>query len=797
MQFATGADPGDADFRTFATGAGALPQTVAADLDMTQLRAFASAPYSIDTVNRTSIETYDVTIRVQVTDNRSQMGEDRRAFHARHDDTELAGFPVHLGTSGEASPTMADIEGRGWLDTILPTSQGDVHAIRPDGTEAPGFPVHTNPPPGMDPNYDRNYLNVKEWRDKLVPRPGDPILTAAAVGDLRHDGALEIVVGTLNGYSYAWDGAGRLLSGFPLLNGSPAYFQQSVPPPDTPYSFNPENVAGPSPVLADLTGDKHLDIIEAGGDDHLYAWHVDAAGVTPVPGWPVCTVFDPVPQAGQPCAEQAPPANTVHTHDVKIVPTPAIADVTGDGTPSVIVGLDDSTWDTSSPLGSNKVTTYVEAFYAQGTRKSPTGLISGWPVAIPGLIQGYGVAQDFVTQGTESPVVYDSPAGPQLVVNSNLFLPVRVDARTRQVSAVFAGASIPPPTTPNVTPNLALVQFTTSPSAGNVLGSPLGPQVFQSGSTAVDVAAAITQTPGIGTRVDNGIGAWDPATGQTLQQYDRYIQGLAFFSAPAIGDVTGDGTPDIIQSADSGAVMGFDGSTGQAAAGFPKWTGGFSLFTPALGDLTNSGSVDLAVMTREGDLHVWRTSGATSANHEAWHWHQDDRNTGHYGTDTRPPAAVANLSVTCAAAGDTLSFTAPGDDWNSGTAAGYQVFRAGAPITQDTLASATAVSVSQKPQVAGSKETITVPDAPGQCSYAVRAIDAAGNIGPVRMPVVAGVTTGSTGSNVPVPNTGAAMASGGAVALVWAALLTVWGRRRRGPGASGRGHRRVPRAARG
>src|SRR5258708_38351000 len=197
MQFATGADPGDADFRTFATGAGASPQTIAANLDMSQLRAFASAPYSIDTVNRTSIETYDVTVRVQVIDNRGLMGDDRRAFHARHDDTELAGFPVHPGTSGEAPPTMADIEGRGWLDTILPTSQGDVHAIRPDGTDEPGFPVPTNPPPGMNPNYDRNYLNVKEWRDRLVPRPGDPILTAAAVGDLRHDGALEIVVGTL------------------------------------------------------------------------------------------------------------------------------------------------------------------------------------------------------------------------------------------------------------------------------------------------------------------------------------------------------------------------------------------------------------------------------------------------------------------------------------------------------------------------------------------------------------------------------------------------------------------------
>lgn len=760
MQFATGSDPTDSDFHVFASGSSSsgTPRRVAADLPLAQLQSYAARPFVVDAGTRTSIEAYDVTIRVQVTDDRGLLGEDRRAFYARHDDTEMPGFPVRVGVSGEASPTMADIEGRGWLDTIVPTANGVVHAFRPDGSEAPGFPVHTGPPPGMDPRYPHNYLSVREWRNHLLPRPGDPILSAAAVGDLRHDGALEIVVGTLSGYTYAWDGAGRLLPGFPVLDGSPENYGQSVPPPDTPYSFNPENFAGPSPVLVDLTGDGHLDIVQAAADDHVYAWHVDDHGVSAVPGWPVCTVFQldaqGSPHPGQPCREQPPPAPYVHTHDTKIVPTPAIADVDGDGRPDVVVGLDDSSWDTSSPLGSNKVTTYVEAFDARGTLRSPTGELPGWPIAVPGLIQGYGVAQDFVTQGTESPVVYDTPSGPQLVVNSNLFLPVRVDLRTRQLQRIFAGASIAPIAGPNISPGGALVQFTTSPSAGNVLQTAT-PQIFQAGSAGIGVALGVTQTPGLGVRVDNGLGAWDPTTGVTLPQFDQYLQGLGFFTAPAIADVTGDGRPDVLQAGDSAELMGLDGATGQPALGFPKWTGGFSLFTPAVGDIDADGTVEVAVSTREGYLHMWRTPGQASADDQAWHWHQDDRNTGHYGTDTRPPAAVRGLGVVASPSGDTLRFTAPGDDWNVGTAARYQVFRSSHPITQDTVAAATLVAVDAVPRAAGTPETIVVPHLPGQPYYAVRAIDHAGNIGPLPVAVAGGSAPGGVAGELEaIPNTG-------------------------------------------
>ena len=226
--------------------------------------------------------------------------------------------------------------------------------------------------------------------------------------------------------------------------------------------------------------------------------------------------------------------------------------------------------------------------------------------------------------------------------------------------------------------------------------------------------------------------------------------------------------------------MGYDSGTGQPAAGFPKWSGGFSLFTPAVGDLLGTGTVAVAAMTREGYLHVWDTPGTTAGNTEAWHWHQDDRNTGHYGTDTRPPAGIRDLLATQSAGGDTLNFTSPGDDWNFGTATSYQVRRSNAPITQGNFAAATPVDVSQKPKVAGSAESLAVSHPAGTVYYAVRAVDKAGNIGPV--PFASGQSNGGIpASSGPgsLPNTGGGSAGAGVLlGLAILVLATLWLRRR-------------------
>ena len=269
--------------------------------------------------------------------------------------------------------------------------------------------------------------------------------------------------------------------------------------------------------------------------------------------------------------------------------------------------------------------------------------------------------------------------------------------------------------------------------------------------------------------------------GMPLPQYTHQIYGLACLSAPAIADVTGDGAPDILQPADSGAMHGWDGVSGQNATGWPKWTGGWGLFTPAVGDIDGDGKVEVAEGTREGWLHVWKTPGLASGDDEAWHWHQNDRNTGHYGDDTRPPAGVRDLVVD----GPTLTFTSPGDDWNSGTPTAYQVFGASVPITADTLSRATRLTSTGAPVAAGTRATVTVPNAQHYSYVAVRAVDDAGNLGPLRVVASHAVRTAlgssaptgrSTGGGLAATGLSAALAPTAVGLLVLAGML---GRRRR------------------
>jgi len=608
VEYGLGPQPLESAFVAIRKGRGRRPRTVRKTLRFRNIPpSFWGGNFAI-TSDRLSIERYDVTVRVRVTDATGLLGEDRRVFHLRHDAAEMAGFPVHLGSSGESSPTIADLEGSGTLDVVVATADGAVHVLRADGREAPGFPVFTGPAPGMDPASDVNYLAAARWRDNPSARPRDGILAPTAVGDVDGDGQLDIVATTVSGRTYAWRRDGTLLPGFPVETDR-AFAHQAVPVPDTPYHRNRSTGALAAPVLADLDGDGKLDIVQAAWDGHVYAWHGDGTALS---GWPVDTDYPALRPSGQ-----------TYARDDKIVGTPAVVDIDGDGTPDVVVALQDTSWPSGSPAGTAPVTAYLLAFYGQGTARGNAGLISGWPVALQGAVQGYGTAQDFITEGLTSPVVYDLPTGPVAVVAVNLFGQYLVDLRTR-TTRQFGNASL--------AQGGAIVPFTTSPSAGDLLGSGV-PQIAQSGSSASDVATGVVETPGMGIQVRSGVGVWDPSTGQSLSQFSQPIQGLGFITAPALADVSGDGVPDIIAPTDSAALHAWDGSTGQPVPGFPKWTGGFSLFTPAVSDIDCDGRLEVALMTREGNLHVFRTDGLASAARQAWHWHQDNRNSGHWGSD--------------------------------------------------------------------------------------------------------------------------------------------------------------------
>jgi hypothetical protein len=245
----------------------------------------------------------------------------------------------------------------------------------------------------------------------------------------------------------------------------------------------------------------------------------------------------------------------------------------------------------------------------------------------------------------------------------------------------------------------------------------------QAGSATTDVVTGIVETPGVGVRVRSSLEAWNPETGTNLPQYTKPVQGLPFLSAPAIADVSGSGKPDIVLGGDSGALQAWDGSTGQPLAGWPKWTGGWSLFTPAVGDLLGNGTNTVVVGLREGWLHAYTTPGLPGANDDAWHWHQNEWDTGHYGDDTRPPMKPASLRFT---GPGTICWSAPGNDWNVGTAASYELRAFAKPATPETWASGSPLTGAPTPAAAGTEQCATIST--GAAYVGLRAIDPAGNI---------------------------------------------------------------------
>src|SRR5204862_4343593 len=64
-------------------------------------------------------------------------------------------------------------------------------------------------------------------------------------------------------------------------------------------------------------------------------------------------------------------------------------------------------------------------------------------------------------------------------------------------------------------------------------------------------------------------------------------------------------------------------------------------------------------------------------NDQWWTARHDERNTGNYATDSRPPGSPESLAATRAGNGSvTVSWKQPGDDWSCGSPTRYQVIAA-------------------------------------------------------------------------------------------------------------------------
>ena len=164
--------------------------------------------------------------------------------------TMLPGWPVFTNASN-SPPAIGDVDGDGQKEIVVATLTGptNLYMIKANGFVMPNWPKAINP---------QLASNFVAW--------SYPVL-----GDLDGDGTMECVIGSANGFVYAFRADGSNVPGWPQAT--------------KPVGVN-------APAIGDIDGDGVPEVV-AGNDriienganaNYLFAWHADG---TALPNWPV------------------------------------------------------------------------------------------------------------------------------------------------------------------------------------------------------------------------------------------------------------------------------------------------------------------------------------------------------------------------------------------------------------------------------------------------------------------------------------------------------------------------------
>jgi hypothetical protein len=732
LQWAPGIEPCENEFQaqTVATGSGTSPREgTLGTIDLNEVRAALDARVAAGACGNpgpvTGGSTPDptapqkgpgdtdpnepaFTVRIVVTDTANNRAEDRKTLFAHRDTTEHPGWAKHIGTGGEASPRMYDLDGDNKLETILADSSGELSVYRHDGSLLPSFnggaPVRTLP-----------YANVHEGApgidDSRFPRE---VLRTPAIGDVNGDAEADIVV-SAGEHVHAWDSDGAALDGFPVRL-DPAHSAPSVRSKQN----HVKRGFIASPTLTDLDGDGRLDIAVAGMDQHLYAWNGDA---DPLPGFPV-----KLKRPGETNAQVA---------GAESINTAAAGDITGDGKPELIVATNEVEGSPVVPEDVPEIPELSDLESGDGRVYAVDGkgkFLPGWPITPNALLPG---VLPFVGPGV------DHALGD---VNGDGSLEVIGNIATGGLTARDAGGNelhsftANPPGGEHVDRSLVANAFD-HPIVAEVDGTSPGPEVGKAGLTLQGAANLLLV--GQNLVFNHVLQAWTGENGDSLPAYPQATEDYLLLSSPAAADVSDALGPEFLVGTGLYLLRNMN-AQGIEGTGWPKFTGGWIQTVPAIGDTDGDGQLEVMTLTREGNAFMWDTDRpACGTNDEWWTSHHDEFSTSAYGTDSRPPGTPGGLTATRQGDAILLRWTGPGDDWLCGQAKRFRVLASDDEIDRpddgDTVLEADAAAV-------GVAEERTLAGAGSRKELAVQYRDEAGNWGRlarVAVPTAPGQTTPS------------------------------------------------------
>ncbi|MEO6992843.1 MAG: Ig-like domain-containing protein [Lacunisphaera sp.] len=366
--------------------------------------------------------------------------------------------------------------------------------------------------------------------------------------------------------------------------------------------------------------------------------------------------------------------------------------------------------------------------------------------------------------------------------------------------------------------NVPVTGITINPSTASIgVGSSMQLTATIAPANATNPAVTWSSSNSAAATVNLAGGVTGVAPGSALITATTVDQGK---SATAAVTVTGSGgTAKLALSTGMVTTESGDGNAGmlvdeQAAAGDPLANAGgtpTSQWDPGWSASTYNAYVDLGGVYDLSAISLFEGNGAThdvivsTGSPGAWTpWYTESLNTWHkwftrtattttryvrftvtsgsslaevalYGSvpnDVTPPAAITDLAagnITSNSA--VLSWTAPGNNGNVGTASAYDVRRSTSPLTSANFTAATVVTGAPAPAVAGTMQGITVTGlAPGTSYYfAIETSDAKPNVSGLSNVVVAATGAPDTTPPGAISNLSAGAVTSNSVVLNWTA----------------------------